>query len=112
MDDFSHAGQLIKQSGTNAIVIQTDGGRGGVYTKISKQGGNNYLRATIYTIGKNLSHDNPYFEDFYARLKAKGKHTHAAYIAGGNKFLKVAFSMLNKGRPPFMPPLWMGYHLL
>lgn len=108
IDQFTHAGQLIKQGGTNAVVFQSGGGRG-YYTKISKQG-NKHLRETIFTIGKNLSHGNPYFEDFYTRLKDKGKHTHAAYIAVGNKFLKVAFSMLKKGRP-FMPPLWEGVSL-
>jgi transposase len=108
IDHYIHAGQLIKKGGTNAMVFQSGGGRG-FYTKISKQGNKN-LRAVIFTIGKNLSHGNPYFEDFYKRLKSKGKHTHAAYIAVGNKFLKVAFSMLKKGRP-FMPPLWEGQSL-
>lgn len=108
IDHYTHAGQLIKKAGTNAMVFQSGGGRG-FYTKISKQGNKN-LRAIIFTIGKNLSHGNLYFEDFYKRLKSKGKHTHAAYIAVGNKFLKVAFSMLKRGRP-FMPPLWEGQSL-
>ncbi|KJS67270.1 MAG: hypothetical protein JL50_07765, partial [Peptococcaceae bacterium BICA1-7] len=33
--------------------------------------------------------------------------THAAYIAVGNKFIKVAYAMLQKRRP-FLPPLWDG----
>ena len=102
---YTHSGQIIKKAGTNAMVFQSGGGRG-YYTKISKQG-NKHLRSVVFTLGKNLSHGNDYFEYFYQRLKSKGKHTQAAYIAVGNKFIKVAFAMLRKRRP-YLPPLWEG----
>jgi len=102
---YTHAGQIIKKAGTNAMVFQTGGGRG-YYTKISKQG-NKHLRCVIFSLGHNLSHGNEYFEHFYRQLKARGKHTHAAYIAVGNKFIRVAYAMLQKRRP-FLPPLWEG----
>ena len=65
------------------------------------------MRSVVFSLGHNLSHGNEYFEHFYKQLKARGKHTHAAYIAVGNKFIKVAYAMLQKRRP-FLPPLWKG----
>jgi len=95
---FSNANQLIKKAGTNPIVKQTGGGPGS-YRKISKQG-NSHLRYVVYLAGRNLCLHNKDLKAFYERLKARGKHERAIFVAMGNKMLKVAFAML-RDRAPF-----------
>jgi transposase len=97
ISNYDHAGQLIKKAGTNPIIIQS-GGTQGYYGKISKQG-NKHFRFVIYTIGKSLAQHNQDLRPFYDRLKAKGKHARKAYIALGNKFIRIAFSMLKHQKP-------------
>jgi transposase len=94
---YRHAGQLIKKAGTNPIVKQTGGGAGS-YGKISKQG-NNHLRYVAYLAGRSLCLHNEELKPFYERLKSRGKHERAAFVAMGNKMLKVAFAMLRDGQP-------------
>ncbi|WNF35057.1 IS110 family transposase [Bacillaceae bacterium IKA-2] len=89
---FEHAGQIIKKAGTNPIVIQS-GGLEGFYGKISKQGNKN-LRYVVYNIGKSLAQHNKDVRPYYENLRAKGKHQRKAYIALGNKFIRIAFAML------------------
>lgn len=100
LGDISHyenPNQLIKKAGTNPIVIQSGGGRG-YFGKISKQGNKN-LRFIIYTVGKSLAQHNQDLKPFFTRLKEKGKHPRKIYIAMGNKFIKIAFSMLRNNQP-------------
>lgn len=92
VSQFSNASQLIKKAGTNPIVKQTGGGVGS-YRKISKQG-NNHLRYAVYLAGRNLCLHNKDLNPFYERLKGRGKHERAIFVAMGNKLLKVAFAML------------------
>lgn len=89
---FEHAGQIIKKAGTNPIVIQS-GGLEGFYGKISKQGNKN-LRYVVYNIGKSLAQHNKDVRPYYENLRARGKHQRKAYIALGNKFIRIAFAML------------------
>jgi transposase len=96
---FTHAGQLIKKAGTNPIIKQT-GGTKGSYRKISKQG-NDHLRYVVYLAGRNLCMHNHDLKAFYLRLKERGKHERAIFIAMGNKMLKIAFAML-RDRLPFL----------
>jgi len=93
---YRHAGQLIKKAGTNPVVKQT-GGRSGTYGKISKQG-NSHLRYVVYLVGRSLCLHNQDLKPFYERLKGRGKHERAAFVAMGNKMLKVAFAMLRDGQ--------------
>jgi transposase len=94
---YEHAGQLIKKAGTNPIIIQS-GGTEGFYGRISKQGNKN-LRFIVYTVGKLLAQHNQDLRPYYEGLKARGKHARKAFIALGNKFIKIAFSMLKHKKP-------------
>jgi transposase len=94
---YDHAGQLIKKAGTNPIIIQS-GGAKGFYGRISKQG-NAHLRFMVYTVGKSLAQHNPDLRPYYEKLKERGKHARKAFIALGNKFIRIAFSMLKQKKP-------------
>lgn len=94
---YEHAGQLIKKAGTNPIIIQS-GGTEGFYGKISKQGNKN-LRFIVYTVGKLLAQHNADLRPYYLGLKERGKHARKAFIALGNKFIRIAFSMLKQKKP-------------
>jgi transposase len=97
VSQFSNANQLIKKAGTNPIVNQTGGGKGS-YRKISKQG-NDHLRYVVYLAGRNLCMHNNDLKPFHDRLKERGKHQRAIFIAVGNKMLKIAFAMLRDHSP-------------
>ena len=97
LSHFTHAGQLIKKAGTNPIVKQTGGGKGS-YRNISKQG-NNHLRYVVFLAGRSLCLHNHDLKPFYERLKSRGKHERAIFIAMGNKLLKIAFAMLRDQVP-------------
>jgi transposase len=100
LGDISHyesAGQLIKKAGTNPIIIQS-GGTEGFYGRISKQGNKN-LHFMVYTVGKLLAQHNQDLRPYYLGLKERGKHARKAFIALGNKFIRIAFSMLKHKKP-------------
>lgn len=92
ISSYASANQLIKKAGTNPIVKQTGGGAGS-YRRISKQG-NDHLRYVVYLAGRNLCMHNKDLKPFYERLKGRGKHERAIFIAMGNKLLKIAFALL------------------
>ncbi|MDG5790196.1 IS110 family transposase [Evansella sp. AB-P1] len=92
LSDFDHAGQLIKLAGTNPIVKQSGGHRPSYYG-ISKQGRRTF-RNIVYQVGKSLSVNNPEMRERYLALKDKGKHTRQAYVAIGNRMIRLAFSMI------------------
>ncbi|MFH5182699.1 IS110 family transposase [Paenibacillus sp. TAB 01] len=97
LSHFTHAGQLIKKAGTNPIIKQTGGSKGS-YRHISKQG-NNHLRYVVFLAGRNLCLHNQDLKTFYERLKSRGKHERAIFLAMGNKMLKIAFAMLRDQVP-------------
>jgi transposase len=90
--DFDHAGQLIKMAGTNPTVIQS-GGRSPSYYAVSKQG-RRMFRNVVYQAGRSLASNNPEMKQRYEALKARGKHHRQAYIALGNRMIRLAFSMI------------------
>lgn len=92
ISDFDHAGQLIKMAGTNPIVKQS-GGRRPSYYGISKQGRKTF-RNVVYQVGKSLAANNPEMKQRYNALKERGKLTNQAYIALGNRMIRLAFSMI------------------
>ena len=94
--DFSHAGQLIKMAGTNPIVRQSGGKRANHY-RISKQG-RAAFRSVVYQVGKNVSNQNPEMKARYLVMKDKGKKPGQAYIALGNRILRIAFAMIKSQR--------------
>ena len=97
LSHYSNAGQLIKKAGTNPTIKQS-GASQGYYGRISKQG-NAHLRSAVYNAGRSLCVHNERLKPFSNRLKEKGKKTGQIYIAMGNKFLRIAFSMLQKQTP-------------
>jgi transposase len=96
LHDFSHAGQLIKMAGTNPIVRQSGGKRANHY-RISKQG-RAAFRSVVYQVGKNVSNQNPEMKAHYLAMKDKGKKPGQAYIALGNRILRIAFAMIKSRR--------------
>lgn len=94
---YTSASQLIKKAGTNPIIKQS-GSSKGYFGRISKQGNAN-LRSAVYNAGRTLSIHNDALKPFYTRLKEKGKKGKKIYIAMGNKFLRIAFSMLKNQKP-------------
>lgn len=92
ISDFDHSGQLIKMAGTNPIVKQS-GGRKPTYYGISKQGRRTFRNIT-YQVGKSLAVNNPEMKQRYLTLKERGKHCRQAYIALGNRMIRLAFSMI------------------
>jgi len=95
LDIFTHAGQLIKMAGTNPIVKQS-GGHQATHGGISKQGRRQF-RCAVYLVGKGCSSMNPELRKHYLALKDKGKKTRQAYIAIGNRVLRMAYAMLRDG---------------
>lgn len=92
LSDFDQAGQLIKMAGTNPIVKQS-GGKKPSYYGISKQGRRTFRNIT-YQVGKSLAVNNPEMKQKYLALKDRGKHHRQAYIALGNRMIRLAFSMI------------------
>lgn len=92
ISDFTHAGQLIKMAGTNPMVKQS-GDRRPSYYAISKQGRRQFRNIT-YQVGKSLAFNNPDMNKRYEALKARGKHPGQAYIALGNRMIRLAFTMI------------------
>jgi transposase len=92
ISDFEHAGQLIKMAGTNPIVKQS-GGKKPSYYCISKQGRRTF-RNIAYQVGKSLAVNNPEMKLRYLALKDRGKHPRQAYVALGNRMIRLAFSMI------------------
>lgn len=92
ISDFEHAGQLIKMAGTNPIVQQS-GDRKTTYYAISRQGRRPF-RNVVYQVGRSLSVNNPEMSQKYQALIDRGKHPKQAYIAIGNRMIRLAFSMI------------------
>lgn len=92
ISDFDPAGQLIKLAGTNPIVKQS-GGHSPSYFGISKQGRRTF-RNIVYQVGKSLSVNNPEMKQRYLEMKNRGKHPRQAYVALGNRMIRLAFSMI------------------
>src|SRR5699024_2182694 len=63
------------------------------YYAVSKQGRKSFRNA-VYQIGRSLSVNNPEMKEKYNALKERGKHAQQAYIALGNRMIRLAFSMI------------------
>lgn len=92
ISDFDHSGQLIKMAGTNPIVKQS-GDRRPSYYAVSKQGRRTF-RNIVYQVGKSLATNNPDMKQKYLALLDRGKKPRQAYIAIGNRMIRLAFSMI------------------
>lgn len=91
LEVFTNAGQLIKMAGTNPVVKQS-GGKKANHFAISKQGRAQF-RSVIYQVGKCTAQFNPEMNEHYQRMKERGKLTGQAYIAIGNRVLRLAYAM-------------------
>lgn len=91
LGNFTNAGQLIKMAGTNPVVKQS-GGKKATHYAISKQG-RAAFRSIVYLVGKSVAHMNPEMNAHYRRLKERGKLTGQAYIALGNRILRMTYAM-------------------
>lgn len=92
ISDFDHAGQLIKMAGTNPVVKQS-GDRSPSYYAVSKQGRKPF-RNVVYQAGRSLASNNPEMKRKYKALIERGKVAPQAYIALGNRMIRLAFSMI------------------
>ncbi|QHS21830.1 IS110 family transposase [Virgibacillus sp. MSP4-1] len=92
ISDFDHAGQLIKMAGTNPIVKQS-GDRSPSYYAVSKQGRRTF-RNIVYQVGRTLARNNPDMKQKYLALLERGKYPRQAYIAIGNRMIRLAYSMI------------------
>ncbi|AST93526.1 IS110 family transposase [Sutcliffiella cohnii] len=92
LSDFDEAGQLIKLAGTNPIVKQSGDNRPSYYG-VSKQGRRPF-RNIVYQVGRSLAVNNPEMQQRYQKLKERGKHSRQAYIALGNRMIRLAFAMI------------------
>lgn len=91
LNAFTHAGQLIKMAGTNPVVKQS-GGKQASHFAISKQG-RAAFRSVVYQAGKCVATHNPEMNARYQQMKEQGKLTGQAYIALGNRILRLAYAM-------------------
>ena len=91
LEAFTNAGQLIKMAGTNPVVKQS-GGKKATHFAISKQGRAPF-RSVVYQAGKCAALHNPEMNARYRQMKEQGKLTGQAYIALGNRILRLAYAM-------------------
>ncbi len=91
LEAFTSASQLIKMAGTNPVVKQS-GGKAASHFAISKQVRAPF-RSVVYQAGKCTALFNPEMNAHYQRLKERGKLTGQAFIAIGNRILRLAYAM-------------------
>jgi len=102
--NYTYNRQLVKLAGINPVLSQSGGKKAKGY-KISRQG-NPALRYIVTMIGKNLCNKkccNRIFVDYYEHLQRRGKCSNQIYAAAGNKFLRIAFSMLKSHTLFYVP---------
>ncbi|WP_233190954.1 IS110 family transposase [Sporosarcina sp. P19] len=91
LNAFTHSGQLIKMAGTNPVVKQS-GGKQASHFAISKQG-RAAFRSVVYQAGECVATHNPEMNARYQQMKEQGKLSGQAYIALGNRILRLAYAM-------------------
>jgi len=102
--NYTYNRQLIKLAGINPVLSQSGGKKTKAY-QISRQG-NPALRYIVTLIGKNLCSKNcanTYFRTYYQRLAKRGKSPSQIYNAAANKFIRIAFAMLQNQTLFYIP---------
>lgn len=87
--------QLVKLAGINPVLSQSGGKKAKAF-QISRQS-NPALRFIVTLIDRNLCHKkcgNVYFQNYYDRLVRRGESHCQIYNAAANKFIRIAFAML------------------
>jgi len=91
---YHDPGEWVKLAGLNASRYQSG--------KVDRQNnpitkvGNAYLRATLFSIARDVSRWEPFFIALKDKFCGKGKHIQVAYGAVANKFLRIAFYLMLK----------------
>jgi hypothetical protein len=102
--NYTYNRQIIKLAGINPVLSQSGGKKAKAY-QISRQG-NPALRYIVTLIGKNLCNKkcrNTYFLNYYDRLAQRGKTPCQIYNAAANKFIRIAFAMLQNQTLFYVP---------
>lgn len=89
---YSRPGEWIKRAGLHASRYQS-GGHDRKQNRITKAG-NPLLRATLFTIARNVSRWEPFFIKEKEYFLEKGKRLLVVYGAVANKFVRIAFALL------------------
>jgi hypothetical protein len=98
--NYTYNRQLVKLAGINPVLSQSGGKKAKAF-QISRQG-SPALRYIVTLIGKNLCSKacrNTYFIDYYERMNRRGKTPCQIYNAAANKFIRIAFAMLQTQTP-------------
>jgi transposase len=97
---FKTLSQLTAYAGLDPSVYQS--GRSNRIGHISKRG-SPMLRSALYDAALSASRVNPVCQQFYLRLKNKGKHHKICMVAIARKLLHIAYSVEKKQRPFYVP---------
>lgn len=94
---FKKARQLVKLAGLHTRRYQTGmfDSKKRPITKV----GNAYLRATAFTVARNISRWEGEFKDKLTHLLKQGKHFQVALGGVATKFMRCAFHLLKENRP-------------
>ena len=97
---FTSLDQLTAYTGLDTSVMQS--GRSRRTGHISKRG-SPMLREALYNAALSAIRYNPVCQQFYQRLKAKGKHHKVCRIAVAKKLLHIAYSVERNQRDFYVP---------
>ena len=97
---FTSINQLTAFAGLDPSVMES--GRSRRTGHISKRG-SPMLREALYGAALSASRANPVCQQFYQRLKAKGKHHKVCMVAIARKLLHIAYSVETNNRDFYVP---------
>jgi len=97
---FTSIDQLTAFAGLDPSVMES--GRSRRTGHISKRG-SPMLREALYGAALSASRVNPVCQQFYQRLKAKGKHHKVCLVAIARKLLHIAYSVETKQKDFYVP---------
>ena len=97
---FTSINQLTAFVGLDTSVMES--GRSRRTGHISKRG-SPMLREALYNAALSASRVNPVCQQFYQRLKAKGKHHKVCMVAVARKLLHIAYSVETNNRDFYVP---------
>jgi transposase len=99
---FSAPSKLVAYAGIDARVVQS-GEFTGTQGKMSKRG-SPYLRRALWLAANIASQRDPILSEYYASLRARGKHHSTAIGAVARKLCNIIFVILSENRPYLPEP--------
>jgi transposase len=99
---FSAPSKLVAYAGIDAKVVQS-GEFTGTQGKMSKRG-SPYLRRALWLAANIASQHDPVLSEYYASLRARGKHHGTALGAVSRKLCNIIFAILSEDRPYLPQP--------